>query len=86
MAYDAAYEGLGLVRDRFVASGSDRFGPDPKSGGGNLPLCSEVAKAKQITEEVKSAQDRQIRATTALSDSPRATVVAPGIDQHAILP
>ena len=25
MAYDAFYEGLGLVRDRFVASGSDRF-------------------------------------------------------------
>ena len=66
MAYDAAYEGLGLVRGRFVASGSDRFCPDPKPSGGNLPLCREVAKAKQITEEVKSAQDRQVRANDSL--------------------
>ena len=40
----------------------------------------------QIPNRVQECQDRQIRATAALRDSPRATVVAPGIDQHAILP
>jgi hypothetical protein len=63
VAYDAAYEGLGLVRSRFLLLALSGLAQE------SLPViylsAGETAKAKQITQEVKSAQDRQTRATTA---------------------
>jgi len=45
-----------LVRDRFVASGSDPFGPDPKPGGGDFrSLQARSRRRGRLPEEVKGS-------------------------------